>query len=256
MSAGDGIVELMGVALADMGVRETAAALAARPPDAPFGYVLTPNADNFVRLDRDPVYRALYRHATLRVLDSRVVARAARLLGLGVPRVCPGSDLTAALLRDHVRPGERVAVIGLRAEYLDRLVEACGIARPFHHDPPMGFDRDPAAFRAAIEFVIAHPARLVFIAVGAPKQERLAAAVQIRGAATGTGLCVGASLDFLAGARRRAPRWMQRGGLEWLFRLVSDPRRLARRYLLEDPPVFRMLLRARLGLPVPAKDSS
>jgi exopolysaccharide biosynthesis WecB/TagA/CpsF family protein len=85
------------------------------------------------------------------------------------------------------------------------------------------------------------------LAVGSPGQEILAAAIQASGRAVGTGLCAGASLDFLAGAAQRAPWLMQRAGLEWLHRMASDPRRLTRRYLHDDPPVFGMLMRERLG---------
>ncbi len=240
-------VPLLGVRLADLDAIGAAAAIAAHPAAAPFRYVLTPNADNFVRLSRDAEMRRIYDGAWLRLLDSRVVARAGRLLGLQAPRVAPGSDLTGHLLRTHVRPGERVTVIGLRPAFLSRLVDRCGIAEPFHHDPPMGFDRDPAAFAEAVAFVLAHPARFVFLAVGSPRQERLAAAIAATGQARGVGLCVGASLDFLAGAVPRAPRWMQHAGIEWLHRLASDPKRLGRRYLVEDPPVFGLLLRERLA---------
>ena len=111
----------------------------------------------------------------------------------------------------------------------------------------MGFDRDPRAFAETIAFVLRHPARFVFIAVGSPRQERLAAALAATGQAAGVGLCVGASLAFLAGVEKRAPAWMGRHGLEWLYRLASDPRRLARRYLLDSPRVVPMLLRARLA---------
>ena len=88
------------------------------------------------------------------------------------------------------------------------LIARLGLAPPAHYDPPAGFDQDPAAFAAAVDFVRTHPARLVFLAVGSPRQERLAAAIAAAGDATGTALCIGASLDFLAGARRRAPRAM------------------------------------------------
>ena len=96
-----------------------------------------------------------------------------------------------------------------------------------------------------VALVVSHPARFIFLAVGSPRQERLAAAIAATGRATGTGLCIGASLDFLAGAERRAPAWMQRHGLEWAFRLTRDPVRLARRYLLDSPRVVPLLLRER-----------
>jgi exopolysaccharide biosynthesis WecB/TagA/CpsF family protein len=86
----------------------------------------------------------------------------------------------------------------------------------------------------------------VFLAVGSPQQEILAAAIAATRRATGIGLCIGASLEFLAGAARRAPRWVQQAGLEWLYRLGKEPRRLARRYLRDCPAVFPMLLRERL----------
>jgi exopolysaccharide biosynthesis WecB/TagA/CpsF family protein len=240
-------VSLLGLDFADLDAVDAAAAIAARPEGAPFRYVVTPNADHLVRLERQPELVAIYRDALLRLMDSRMVARAAQVLGLDTPSVATGSDVAARLLGYHVRPGERVTVVGLRPEFMPMLIDRCGIAPPAHHDPVMGFARDPAALREAVEFVVAHPARLVFLAVGSPGQEILAAAIQASGRAVGTGLCAGASLDFLAGAAQRAPWLMQRAGLEWLHRMASDPRRLTRRYLHDDPPVFGMLMRERLG---------
>jgi N-acetylglucosaminyldiphosphoundecaprenol N-acetyl-beta-D-mannosaminyltransferase len=237
------IVTLLGMDFADLDAAESAAAVAARPEGAPFGYVVTPNADHLVRMSRDPKLAGIYRGAWLRLLDSRVVAAMARGCGMLSPRVATGSDLTALLLKQHVHPGERITIIGLRAQWLPALMERCGLAAPFHYDPPMGFDNDPAAFRDTVAFILAHPARLVFLAVGSPRQEHLAAAVAATGEATGTGLCIGASLMFLAGAERRAPGWMQRDGLEWAYRLATDPRRLAGRYLLDSPRIVPLLLR-------------
>ncbi|HEY3845749.1 MAG TPA: WecB/TagA/CpsF family glycosyltransferase [Acetobacteraceae bacterium] len=242
-------VRLLGLDFADLDAAEAAAVLAARPAQAPFGYVVTPNADHLVRIARDPDLAIVYHNASLRLLDSRVVAGAARLLRLPAPRVAPGSDVTALLLTRHLAPAEHVTIVGLSAAWLPALVEQCGLPPPTHCDPPMGFASDRAAFAATVEFVLAHPARFVFLAVGSPQQEILAATIAATGRATGTGLCIGSSLEFLAGATRRAPRWMQRGGLEWLFRLGGDPCRLARRYLLNSPAVVSLLLRASLNPP-------
>jgi exopolysaccharide biosynthesis WecB/TagA/CpsF family protein len=112
----------------------------------------------------------------------------------------------------------------------------------------MGFERDPAAFEAAVQFAIENPARLTVLAVGMPRQERLAAAIAASGRARGIGLCVGSALEFLVGAHRRAPVWMREAGLEWAFRLAHEPRRLARRYLVQCPPVFALLLQERRRL--------
>ncbi|MEA2738341.1 MAG: hypothetical protein QOH05_1648, partial [Acetobacteraceae bacterium] len=144
-------------------------------------------------------------------------------------------------------PGERITIVGLSTVALRAMVARCGMAPPAHYDPPMGIERDPDAFDAAVAFVDANPARFVFLAVGSPRQEQLASAIASRGGATGTGLCVGASLEFLAGTRRRAPRFMRRMGLEWLFRLGTNPRRLFRRYLIDSPVVLALLLKQRLA---------
>ena len=249
MAAGAGMPHgrrLLGLDFADLDAASAAEWIAARPAGADFAYVVTPNADHLVRLSRDPSLLPLYRAALLCLLDSRVVARTARLIGLAAPAVATGSDLTARLLSAHVGPGERVTIIGLREAHLASLVARAGIAPPAHYDPPMGFDRDPAEMRRTVQFVLDHPARLVFLAVGSPRQERLAAAIAASGKARGTGLCIGASLEFAAGAVPRAPGFMQRLGIEWLHRMLSDPRRLARRYLLDNPPIFVLLLRERL----------
>ncbi len=236
-------IRLLGLEFADLDAEAAASWLAQRPAIAPFGYVTTPNADHLVRLNRRPELAPVYRDALMRLLDSRVVALAARLAGLPAPRVAPGSDLTELLLTRHVAADERITIVGLQPEWLPALVARCGIAPPAHLDPPMGFESDPASLRAAVEFVLAHPARFVFLAVGSPRQEMLAAAIASTGQATGVGLCIGASLEFLAGAAQRAPLWMQRAGLEWLHRLGKNPRKLARRYLCDCPSVFPMLLR-------------
>jgi N-acetylglucosaminyldiphosphoundecaprenol N-acetyl-beta-D-mannosaminyltransferase len=233
---------LLGLDFANLGPEAAATWIATRPETAPFGYVVTPNADHFVRLARDPTLLPVYENAALRLLDSRVVAGVARLLGLRAPPVATGSDTAAALLSQHLRPGERITIVGLPSPAVAALAEKCRLVPPFHTNPPMGFEHDPAAFQAAVDFVLAHPARFIFLAVGSPRQERLAAAIAATGLATGTGLCFGAALEFLAGTKRRAPVWMQRAGLEWLARLIGDPRRLGRRYLIDCPAVFRLIL--------------
>ena len=238
-------VPLLGLRFAAMDTAAAAAWIASRPAGAPFGYVVTPNADHLVRLARRPELRPVYQDALLRLLDSRVVAFVARALGLPAPAVVPGSDLSALLLARHVQPDERVVVLGLQSRWIAPLVHACRLAPPWHFNPPVGFERDPHAVADAVHFVLAHPARFIFIALGSPRQELLAAAIAATGRATGTGLCIGASLEFLCGAHRRAPCWMQHVGMEWLFRLACDPRRLTRRYLLDAPAILPLLLQER-----------
>ncbi len=248
LGAGPAPVRLLGVEFAGLSFDEVLDRLAARPASAPFAYVVTPNSDHLVRLHSRPELGALYEAAALRLLDSRVVARLARVVGLPAPPVVTGSDLTAALFdRGLVEPGEPVAVLGGSEETAAALRERYGLTRLAHHNPPMGFDRDPAALERAIRILEDNPARFSFLAVGSPRQEIVAQALVRRGKATGVGLCIGASLLFLTGAERRAPRAVQSAGMEWAWRLALDPRRLARRYLVDSSRVIRLLWReARL----------
>jgi N-acetylglucosaminyldiphosphoundecaprenol N-acetyl-beta-D-mannosaminyltransferase len=239
------LITLAGLGFDNLDVMQSASWIAARPAEAPFGYVVTPNADHLVRVNRDSELRAIYRGAALCLLDSRVVGWLARLMGLPAPAIAPGSDLTAHLLAHHLVPGERITIVGLAPVWLPALIARCGLAPPAHYNPPMGFDRDPVAFANTIAFVRANPARLVFLAVGSPRQEVLAAALVAAGDITGTGLCIGASLEFLSGASRRAPRILQRCGLEWLFRFASNPRKLFRRYVINSPKVIALLAKQR-----------
>jgi exopolysaccharide biosynthesis WecB/TagA/CpsF family protein len=234
-------VPLLGVDFADMSLGAVLGWLAARPPDAPFGYVVTPNADHLVRLQRQPELLPLYRDAMMRLLDSRVVARAARAVGLAAPGVVPGSDLTAHLMRQVIDPAEPIAILGMEAEAVAALAQRWGLRRVSHYNPPMGFEHDPGAMEQAIRFVEESPARFSFLAVGSPRQCKVAHAVTTRRRARGIGLCIGASLLFLSGHERRAPRPVQQAGLEWVWRLAQDPRRLARRYLVDSPVVLRLL---------------
>jgi len=198
-----------------------------------YGFVVTPNVDHVIRYHDDAGFRTLYEAADYILLDSRVLALMLRLgRGLHV-RVCPGSDLTAVLFRALLHADDRVLLIGHQPLRLRDLR---------HHCPPMGFIRDPAAVEACLQFIEdASPFRYCLIAVGSPQQEAVAAMLKSRGRARGLALCIGASINFLTGVERRAPLWMQRAHLEWLFRLLCAPGRLAKRYLVRGPRMFWLL---------------
>ncbi len=238
---------LLGLDFEELDLRAALGLLAARPAASPFAYLVTPNADHLVRLARDPGrYGPLYRDAAWRLLDSRVVARLAGVMGLAAPPVVPGSDLTLRLLEEVVRPEDRIAILGGTAATVGAVRNRFGLRNLVHHDPPMGFDADPASLAEAVEFIVTAGARFAFLCVGSPRQEIVARAVLARGGATGTALCVGASLLFVSGEERRAPGLVQRAGLEWAWRLAQDPKRLARRYLVDDPTILALLWRERL----------
>jgi exopolysaccharide biosynthesis WecB/TagA/CpsF family protein len=214
-----------------------------------YGYVVTPNVDHLIRYYEDSTFRAQYRAADFILMDSRFAARLVRLLkGVRLP-VCTGSDLTAQLFAHVVQPTDRIVMIGGSAEQAEQIAAKHGLTNLRHHNPPMGFIKDPAAVEECLRFIeSASPFRFCFLAVGSPQQETIAQALRTRGTARGLALCIGASLNFITGVEKRAPLWMQRMALEWLYRLLQDPRRLARRYLIRGPRIFAHLRRSRVVL--------
>ncbi len=227
--------------------------LAARDPSAAFAYIVTPNVDHVVRLHRSAGdsrdgFGLAYRDAFARLCDSRIIGLLARVRGVSLA-VLPGSDLTVALFESLIGAGDRIAIVGGTLAELEELRRRYPAVSFAQHIPPMGLRDDPAAMADAAAFVERQSARFVFLAVGSPQQEVLASLIRKRGTATGMGLCVGAAIAFLAESQSRAPPWMQRVGLEWLYRLLQDPRRLWRRYLVDGPRIFRIAFNYRGVLP-------
>lgn len=207
-----------------------------------FAYVVTPNVDHLIRYHDDPSFRALYADAGYVLLDSRFLSHIFRMIKGVRIRVCTGSDLTANLFARVIAPADRIVLIGASNEQAQSLSERYGLTALKHYNPPMGFIRDPLAVEECVRFVEAQsPFRFCFLAVGAPQQEALAQILKSRGIARGMAFCIGASVNFMTGVERRAPLWMQRIGMEWLYRLAQDPGRLAKRYLVRGPRVFLLL---------------
>lgn len=204
----------------------------------PFRFIVTPNVDHVVRLNKEPnVFEPLYSAAWLSVCDSRILQLLAKISGPKL-HIVTGSDLTASLFESVISPREAVNVIGGDADVIAEVIARYGLTNMHHHQPPMGLRANPLAVAAAAQFIVDHPARFTFICVGSPQQEMVAIDALELGNAKGLGLCVGASLDFLAGKVKRAPTWMQAARLEWLYRLASEPRRMWKRYLVEGPKIF------------------
>jgi len=217
--------------------------LRAWPADGPYGYVTTPNVDHLVRLrterHTDEVEES-YTQSDLTLCDSKVMALLSRLYGVRL-EVAAGSDVTADLLEGLMGSDERVAIVGGGPETLPALRARFGITNMCQHIPPMGLMHNEPALDEAARFIVANPARYVFIAVGSPQQEIIALRARKLGATCGIALCVGASLDYLTGRSRRAPWLLQVLALEWLYRLLREPRRLWRRYLIRSPRIFSLM---------------
>ena len=217
-------------------------------PDSPFQYLVTPNVDHIVRLHKrraeQPELAEIYRNADFCVCDSKVLALLARWRGVRLP-VVPGSDLTALLFAEVIAKGDRIAIVGGDDAMLKELQASYPDVQFVQHLPPMGLARNAAARRAATEFIAEANARFTFICVGSPQQEMIAAETAKLERSHGMALCVGAALDFVTDRQKRAPALARQLGLEWAHRLLTNPRRMWRRYLVEGPAIFLLAYRWR-----------
>jgi exopolysaccharide biosynthesis WecB/TagA/CpsF family protein len=240
--------ELLGIPFATLDLHGVATLLAGRPDTAPFAYVATPNTHHLVLLQRgvDGFAYGLSR-AWFLTCDSQVLRRVGRSLFHRPLPLVTGSDLTMHLLRSVIGPDDPITVIGGDDQLRRDLAEQYGLHDIALHSPPFGFSRDETELQHCIDFVRAHPARFVFLACGAPQSEVLAARIVEAGGAHGIGLCIGASLLFATGRLKRAPLVWQKLGLEWLYRLTQDRRRLTRRLLHAQLPILRIAIAARFA---------
>jgi N-acetylglucosaminyldiphosphoundecaprenol N-acetyl-beta-D-mannosaminyltransferase len=211
------------------------ATLAETDGSEPFAYVVTPNVGYVVLIKNDPTLRPVFEGAWMSWCDSHQIERIARLFGFKMPHL-NGTDVMMRLFSEVLLPGDRIACIVANAKVGEAMVRTFPQYQVVWHTPPVGFIESPAAVEECIAFVERAKARFIFFGVGAPQSERLAYLVQQRGTATGTAFCIGAALEFLTSRKARAPQWMQTLGLEWLHRLISEPRRLWRRYVFSAVP--------------------
>jgi N-acetylglucosaminyldiphosphoundecaprenol N-acetyl-beta-D-mannosaminyltransferase len=218
-----------------------------RRPDSYCRYVVTPNVDHVVLFQQSEALRRAYAAASLVLADGAPVVAASQCLGRGIPQRVAGSDLVPELFSEACRQHTAVRVYLLggapgvaqrAAEIIETTwpsIEVVGVA-----SPPLGFDRDAGQNADLVAHINACQPNLLLVGLGAPKQELWIHRHHTE-MTVPVALCIGATIDFLAGERSRAPRWMRRAGLEWLFRVLLEPRRLARRYARdawEFPRIF------------------
>jgi exopolysaccharide biosynthesis WecB/TagA/CpsF family protein len=197
--------------------------------------VFTLNLDHVVKMRKDAMFRSAYRRAGLITADGFPIVLACRLQGKRVNRVA-GSDLIAPIGAEAGRLGKSIFLFGSSSPVLTKASlllreRHAGLTIAGVFAPPRGFDPISEDARCYIANIGTSGADICFVALGAPKQELFAD--HGRSLLPNVSfVCIGAGLDFIAGAQVRAPRWMQRWGLEWLWRAANDPQRLFYRYLL------------------------
>lgn len=217
------------------------------------GVVYTPNVDHLVKLQHDRDFYKIYQTADYRVCDSQIVLYIAKFLGLRIKEKISGSDLFPAFYNYYCHDesmqifllGAKPGVAQRAQDFINRKLDRQMVIGT--HSPSYGFEKNEAECQNIIHLINDSGATVLAIGVGAPKQEKWIAKYRDQLPHVKVFLAIGATIDFEAGEVPRAPQWVSQTGLEWLYRLVSEPKRLWKRYLLEDIPLFGLVLRQKLG---------
>ena len=216
------------------------------------GFIITPNVDHVMKLRSDPDFVSIHGEADFTVCDSQIMMFASKFLGKPLKAKLSGSDLFPWFC-DHHRDNEAVTIFlmggqpGVAKQAKNRINSRIGREIVVgEYSPPYGFEHDPAECERMIEVIKRSGATVVAACLGSPKQEKWITAYRDRLPDVDIFMGVGAVVDFEAGTKPRAPQFVSRLGLEWLYRLVIEPRRLWRRYLIEDMPFLGLVLAEKL----------
>lgn len=208
---------------------------------------MTPNVDHIVMLNEKDGARETaarfalsYEAAAMRLCDSRVLQALAWFEGVRLD-VVTGSDLTAILFQNGWLDGRTVALIGGDESMTFALNARFPRVDLVQHIPPMGVLGNEAAIAEIEAFLKGRKWNYILFAIGAPRSEIIAHRIMGVEGVQGVAICVGASIEFLLGRKKRAPRWVRAARLEWAFRLFSEPRRLWRRYLIKGPRILSIV---------------
>ncbi len=209
-------------------------------------YVVTPNVDHLVLLRDNPPFQTAYREASLVVADGLPLVLVSRIFGKHIPERVAGSDLVPALFdaADPRRP-LRVFLLGAAPGVAERAAQRIECSWPDvrvagTYSPPLGFEQNQQENLKILERIAYQRPDVLVVGLGAPKQELWVHTHQ-RQIQASVVFCAGATIDFLAGEKKRAPSWIQKMGLEWCHRMLTDPRRLVPRYA-RDAWVFPQLV--------------
>ena len=245
-------VALLGVGIDNVSMEQALARIAESIAARSFSYAVTPNVDHVMQLQTDRELRAVYAGADLVLVDGVPLVWASRILGTPLKERINGTDLFEQTCEAAAEHGYSVFLLGgnpgtavnaanrLKGRYPDLKIAGCFC-------PPMGFQIDPAQNRAIQDRIRESSADILFVGLGAPKQEKWIYKYA-RGSGVAFAAGIGISFSLVAGEIRRAPFWMQRRGLEWFWRLIAEPQRLWKRYLVEDMPFISLVFRAWIKL--------
>lgn len=218
------------------------------------GVLITPNVDHLVKLQKDKEFYDVYQQAEWIICDSKILYTLSKLLKYPLPEAIPGSSFFTAFYEYHKNNSNCKifllgAAEGIAAKAMERINQKVGrniIVGA--HSPSYGFEKKPEECEELIHIVNESGANVLLVGVGAPKQEKWIIKYRNRMPNIDIFMALGATIDFEAGTLKRAPTIWQKCGMEWLYRVIKEPKRLFKRYFIDDMHFFYYFSKQLLGI--------
>ncbi|WP_035668036.1 WecB/TagA/CpsF family glycosyltransferase [Flavobacterium sp. 83] len=218
------------------------------------GIIITPNVDHLVKLQKDREFYEIYQKADWVICDSNILALGAKFLGNPIKEVIPGSSLLPAYCEFHKNNNDvKIFLLGAKTGVADLAMNKINFRTGRDvvvgaHSPSFGFEKNETECERIIDLINKTDATVLVVGVGAPKQEKWIYKYKDRFQNIKLFMALGATIDFEAGRVKRAPKIFQKTGMEWLYRLLQEPKRLWKRYLIDDLPFFYFILKQKIGI--------
>ncbi|WP_338337294.1 WecB/TagA/CpsF family glycosyltransferase [Marseilla massiliensis] len=218
------------------------------------GVLVTPNVDHLVKLQRDREFYDVYKKAEWVVCDSKILYLLSKLLKRPLPEAIPGSSFFTSYYMYHKDDQNcRIFLLGAKegiaAKAMQRINEKVGRKIVVGaHSPSFGFEKSEKECEELIDIVNKSGANVLLVGVGAPKQEKWIMKYRDRMPGVDLFMALGATIDFEAGTLKRAPAFWQKIGMEWLYRCLKEPKRLFKRYFVDDMQFFYYFTKQLLGV--------
>ena len=218
------------------------------------GILITPNVDHVVKLQKDKEFLKCYQKADWVICDSNILNLAAKFWGRGFKEVIPGSSLLPEFYNYHrENKAIKIFLLGSASGVADTAMKNINKNVGWEmvigaHSPSYGFEKNEDECQEIVDIINKSGANVLVVGVGAPKQEKWIVKYEKSMPNVNLFMALGATIDFEAGKIKRAPALMRKLHLEWLFRLLKEPKRLWKRYLLESLPFFVLIFRQKLNI--------
>ncbi len=242
-----GRVSFAGIEIDNLTIQETINEIEELIQKEESSYIVTPNVAHIVLLQKDKEFKKIYQGARLVIADGMPLLWGAKVLGRSLKERVAGSDLLPTFCKSAAKKGYRLFFLGARPGIAARAAEILtqknrGLRITGTYSPPFGFENDEEENGKIVRMIREAKPDVLFVGLGAPKQEKWIWKYRNR-VEVPVSVGVGITFDFIAGTVKRAPLWMQRYGLEWVFRLCQEPGRLWKRYLIGNPIFIWLVLK-------------